>query len=323
MKRIIFAGLLLVGVMSCSVENEIPGNYDTEGIETLDLLTSGGTVECGDLVSWPFGTLATGWVEAKIVGSDLSVQIFPGTDKSYNQSRVEVSPEVTYFPLAGGGLPRGHMQNRNNDDNSPYLFPLSLFEGQCQIYISAWAIITPGGNEAEHFAGNYFFVANKPSRGKYFEYCFNCEQDEEPAVCNSAYMEGLIKLNTHYRDLKPNSPNNWGWGLQVTGLAINNSIISPLYAGAGQNNTVDKGKWVGDIQITRIDHNDDVAIAANNGSNIKAELMNHQDDYYVSKQHVYVGNDLPSKRLGPGQYTNNGDADGTFKMIYHAEVCTY
>src|SRR5690606_15743160 len=123
MKKLLYLVLLGIGVTGCSVEEEMSNDFLEKNLEVLDLEITD-EVACGGVVIWPFGSMDHGWVEAKIDGEYLSVQIVAAERKSYNQSRVEVATEVAYFPLKGGGLPVGQIQERDHFENEPYLFPL-------------------------------------------------------------------------------------------------------------------------------------------------------------------------------------------------------
>lgn len=306
MKKLFYLGLLFVGVSACSVDNAT--QIEQEGINEVNLLSYDGDVECGETVTWPFGTLDHGYVEAKIVSlldvDYLSVQIFAGPGKSYNQSRVEVATEPEYFPLKGGGLPPGQIQERDHFDNDPYLFPLSLFGTDCEIFIAAWAIITPGGSDADHWAGNLEFVEGNPNRGLYFAYCFECEQDEPGDVCESAYMYGSA-LTTHYNQKPTNQ--NWGWYYYYD-INVEGASSDPIrfYAAAGQN-IISKGTPVGYITVNS-DGSVDVVM---------------DPGYSYSSLHVFVADELPSKRPAPGLFKDYYELnpDGKFYIIVHAEVC--
>ncbi len=310
MKKLMYLMLLAVGVTSCSVEN---AEQNEEGIQEINLLTYGDpentSVACGATVTWPFGTMAHGYVEAKIVAifdvDYLSVQIIAGPEKSYNQSRVEVATEAAYFPLKGGGLPPGQIQERNNDDNSPYLFPLSLFGTDCEIFIAAWAIITPGGSEADHWAGNLEFVMGKPNKGLYFAYCFECEQDDPGDICESAYMATSTTINTWY-GVVANTNTNWGWYYHYTGGTNGDDVTFPLYAAAGQN-ILSKGTHVGNVTVNSLGETNVVMFTG----------------YSYSNLHVFVSDSRPPKRPAPGQFKNYSETmvDGNFYIIVHAEVC--
>ncbi len=92
MKKLLFASLLLMGVTSCSVDNAIPENNDTEGIKTLDLVSSEGPVACGAEVTWPFGSFDVGKVTISQEGDNLYVEIIGNnsvaTQRKLIQSRV-------------------------------------------------------------------------------------------------------------------------------------------------------------------------------------------------------------------------------------------
>lgn len=303
MKKLIYLMLLAVGVTSCSKEEIMTNDLLEKNMEVVGLeLTE--EVACGESVIWPFGTMDHGWVEAKIDGDNLSVQIFAGPGKSYNQSRVEVATEVAYFPLKGGGLPPGQIQDRNTDDNSPYLFPLSLFGTDCEIFIAAWAIITPGGSMADQWAGDMEFVEGNPNRGLYFSYCFDCQQDDPVDICESAYMATLTTLNSWFNERPTNQ--NWGWYYEYTGGEIGAPVTFPLYAAAGLNDT-HKGTHVGDVTV----YNDGTVNVV-----MKA-------GYSYSNLHVFVSDTKPNKRPAQGLFKNYAEVnvDGNFYIIVHAEVC--
>lgn len=313
MKKLFLLVLFGAGVLSCSVE-EIPEN---QVFEDLDLVAQNAE-DCGGLVSFPFGSYDVGKVQAIIWQDPLSLENFLKVDviaadgHSLVQSRVEVANEVADFPTAGGGnLPPGHMQEHGPDDGA-YLFPLSLFEGECEIYISAWAVFTAGGSQAEKFAGNFYFVDDKEQLGKYFAYCLpDCETDTE-LHCESAYMggEGAKTLNSKY-----GKPNNWGWYLKINANNVQEQTF-PLYAARGQNDET-KGYYVGDVTVIY----DPVH------KSVTTEIHLFSDEYtniYLNgNYHVFVADALPSKRPSPGQFENKGDSngDGWFFIIVHADVC--
>lgn len=261
---------------------------------------------CGETVNWPFGTMDHGWVGAKIDGENLSVQIFAGPGKSYNLSKVEVATEVAYFPLKGGALSTGQIQERDHFDNEPYLFPLSLFGTDCEIFIAAWAIITPGGSDAEHWAGDMEFVLGNPNRGLYFSYCFDCQQDDSGDVCESAYMATGKTLNSYYKEKPTNT--NWGWYYEYNAATEGASKTFELWAAAGQND-LNKGTLVGHVTVNSIGTVNVVMI----------------EGYSYSNLHVYVADGkLPAKRPAPGSFKNyseTGTPDGIFTIIVHLEVC--
>lgn len=305
MKKLIYLGACLFMAFSCSVENAVENEDD---IKEVNLLTYGDPenteVNCGETVIWPFGSLDHGWVEAKIVGENLSVQIIAADGKSYNQSRVEVATEPEYFPLKGGGLPPGQIQERDHFDNEPYLFPLSLFGTDCDIYIAAWAIITPGGSDADHWAGNLEFVEGNANRGLYFAYCFDCEQDDPGDVCESAYMATNTTLTSYYNQKPTNQ--NWGWYYHYTGGINGDPEIFDLYAAAGQN-ILSKGTHVGEVTV-----NSDGTVS-----------VNMFEGYSYSSLHVFVADALPPKRPAPGLFKDYSESlvNGDFYIIVHAMVC--
>ncbi|MHA6280211.1 hypothetical protein ACXYMT_08515 [Salinimicrobium sp. CAU 1759] len=308
MKKLFLLVLIAAGFTSCSVE-ETPEKQIFEG---LDLVASN-SLDCGGLVTYPFGSYDVGKIEA-IVWQDpitfekyLKVDIISATGHNLVQSRVEVANEVADFPTVGGGnLPPGHMAE-NGPDEGAYLFPLILFEGECEIYISAWAVFTAGGSEAEKFAGNLYFVDDKEQLGKYFAYCLpDCDTDTE-LHCETAYMMGNRTLNSIY-----GKPNNWGWVLDYDVSVLGTEETIPLYAARGQNDPK-KGYLVGYVTII---YNLDGSVST------QLDLLD-TNHYLNGDYHVFVGERLPSKRPVPGQFTNTGDQnlDGKFKIIVHADVC--
>ena len=316
-----------MGVTSCSIDNAVPENNDTEGIKTLDVLTYGDPtnteVACGATVTWPFANMSVGYVEVSIVEPNLQIKITAGSDHTYVHSRLEIANEVQYFPLAGGGLPPGRMQYSDREDGI-YTFPLIDFEGQCQIYISTWAVFTSTGNtgniESKHFAGNNYFVPGKPSRGSYFEYCFNCEQSEPPRTCDSAYMSSDTTLNSYYKEKPTNL--NWGWYYYYNKGLGGGEDERIIYAAAGQN-VIGKGYPVGKVTINSTFPESDPTV-----------VIEWDEDYSAYDLHIFVADKLPSKRPAPGRFTNTGDhtlnaqgvqtssdPDGKFYVIVHAFVC--
>ncbi|QED37549.1 hypothetical protein FK178_07335 [Antarcticibacterium arcticum] len=296
--------MLFIGVTACSVEDAV---HNENNIQEVNLLSYDGEVDCGETVIWPFGTMDHGWVEAKVVGDNLSVQIFAGDGKSYNQSRVEVATEPEYFPLKGGGLPPGQIQERDHFDNDPYLFPLSLFGDDCEIFIAAWAIITPGGSEADHWAGNLEFVEGNPNRGLYFAYCFECEQDEPGDVCESAYAYSPNPTETLVARYGGRPSNqNWGWFNYVDIAGPGQYETLDIYAAAGQND-ISKGTWVGTVRVYY------------DGST----TFYPADDFSFSNIHVYIGETMPTTRLAPGHFESSSTAvsGGDFYVIIHLEAC--
>ncbi len=309
MKKLIYLGAFFFVALSCSVDNAVENE---DGIKEVNLLTYGDPenteVDCGETVIWPFGTMDHGYVEAKIVTildvDYLSVQIFAGAGKSYNQSRVEIATEPEYFPLKGGGLPPGQIQERDHFENEPYLFPLSLFGDDCEIYIAAWAIITPGGSDADHWAGNLEFVEGNANRGLYFAYCFDCQQDEPVDVCESAYMKTNTALTSYYNQRPTNQ--NWGWYYEYKVAIDGASETFEIWAAAGQNDT-SKGTLVGHVTVY------------SDGS-VNVVMLS---GYSYSSLHVFVADSLPTKRPAPGLFKNYSETlvDGNFYIIIHLEAC--
>jgi hypothetical protein len=325
MKRIIFAGLLLVGVMSCSVENEIPVNYDTEGIKTLDLLTSGGTVECGDLVSWPFGDFSVGKVDVITDGDILSVKITANNDivsqRTFNQSR------ISFYGLTDPNFPNstqvGKIDNhyiRHNNDMTSYEYRFEISElrqnneiPECgEFFVVVWANLTAKGNLGHHFAGNYI-----GARGnwKYFKYCVDPCSEDPPTigVCETAFMSTNANstLNEHYKE---RNANNWGWFLNSVDLG-GSSKTYKILAGAGQND-ISKGEEVGEVTV-----NPDGTYE-----------ISMKTGYLITEMHVYKNTSLPQKRQAPGLYrecnkakdvVSNDCINGSFYLIIHMKVCWF
>lgn len=313
--------MLVVGVTSCSVEEKADIN-----VQEVNLLTTGNdgniiTAECGDAIQWPFGSLDVGKV---VVTKDLTtifVKIIPSEGHNLVQSRIQLAKEVSEFPTVGGGnLPPGQMEERNHDDGN-YEFPLSLFEGECQINISAWAVFTAGGSEAGKFAGNLYFVPENENLGLYFEFCIDDCIEPPVMICETAFMEGnrpFLGKNLPYSLNLGNS--RWGWANYYSGG--DGLIREELYACAGQNNTTN-ATLVGYVTTTIT------------GSNVTVKIkMEPGFEDALNLTHIYFSGAAPTTNA-PGLYGNTeenpydgieypftlNNAGDPFYLIVHAEVC--
>jgi hypothetical protein len=326
MKRIIFAGLLLVGVMSCSVENEVPANYDTEGIKTLDLAADIAVVK------HDFGP--AGYVEAWTDTEYLKIRFVANetTNKTHKllNSRVHIVENPADFPKNEGGfLPPGQMDNvvhhGGGVSSYTYSFDKNLY-GDC-VYIAPWAIFNAGGPDTQHFAGDILGGNDKKDKWWYFKLgiCTTVVQN----VCNSAYMlsetpnsQFPTTLNSYYNE-KPTNVN-WGWYQLYDEAVFGESYTFDVWAGAGQN-VLEKGMIVASIQVS-IDSDGKVL------TNLDV------DPGFAYDLHVFVADILPTKRPAPGKFTNTGDKwsydystkpprylngsrDGKFVIIVHAKAC--
>jgi hypothetical protein len=318
MKRIIFAGLLLVGVMSCSVENEVPANYDTEGIKTLDLAVT------NTPVTHYFGPSATapGYINVSNDETTITI-IFQAADghKIVN-SRLDIVGTPTDFETNNGGnLPPGRMSDYKilgtPDDHDTYEIPMNLFEGEDCIYIAPWAIFTKGKG-APHYAGD--ILGGRTNRASWWYFAYGDCNPVITQVCNSAYaVLGELDefdylqtatsptLNSYYKEVISN--NNWGWYEYLDFENKTDYKIFALYTGAGQND-LNKGFQIGTVKV---EYDKDSKIVKGTPTLWFSEIS--------MDNHFFVGNDLPIKRPAPGKFTNTGDRDGKFKMIFHTKAC--
>ncbi len=314
MKKIFFAGLLLMGVTSCSVDNAVPEINDTDGIKTLDLLSSEGIVACGDDVTWPFGSFDVGKVVMSQDGDNLYVEIT--ANNSVATQRRIVQSRVSFYGLNDPDFPNstqvGHIGNHfvQHDNNiTTYLYTFSLAElrgsgeiPQCgSFYVITWANFTAGGSEAHHFAGNYIGIHGN---WKYFEYCVNPCQDDPPTnqICETAFMRTTTTLNSFYKE-KPSS-NNWGWYLYYNKATMSGDYTYDIYAAAGQND-INKGVKVGTVTVSG-DGSYDIQMLTG---------------YAITELHVYRNTSLPAKRQAPGLYRESDVAGSSFYLIIHMKVC--
>lgn len=301
-----------MGVTSCSVENADPENNISEGIKTLDLLTSGGEVNCGDEVSWPFGSFDVGKVVISQDGDELTVEI--SANNSIVTQRRLVQSRVSFYGLNDPDFPNstqvGHIGNhfvQHNNDVISYVYKFSLEAlresgeiPQCgEFYIIAWANFTAGGSQAHHFAGNYIGIHGN---WKYFKYCVTpCQGDPPSQVCTTAFMQTGTTLISYYKE-KPTN-NNWGWYLYYNKNLMSGDYTYNIYAGAGQND-ISKGVKVGEITVF------------DNGTYDIQMLAG----YNITDLHVFRGSSLPLKRQAPGLYIENS-VTGSFYLIIHMKVC--
>ncbi|WP_220660182.1 hypothetical protein [Gillisia mitskevichiae] len=316
MKKLFFAGLLLMGVTSCSVDNSVPEANGFDGIKTLDLVSSLGDVACGEKVTWPFGDASVGIVEVSQDGSNLFVKIIAterdgnGADRKLVQSRVGFYASEADLPAATmvGEIPNQvvHPTGGASITTYTYTFPITTLPVECgSFYIRTWTIFTAGGNLAEHFAGN--LPGPQPSWYN-FEYCVKlCQEDPPPVqVCETAFMKTGTTLISKYNE-KP-SNNNWGWYLDSNNIAADKSSeVYEIWAAAGQNLT-SKGLLVGHVEVFKTGQ----------------YSITMLDGYTNLVSHVYRATSLPSKRQAPGLYKESTILTGQrFYLIIHMEACWY
>ena len=303
-----------MGVTSCSVDNAIPENNDTEGIKTLDLVSSEGPVACGAEVTWPFGSFDVGKVTISQEGDNLYVEII-GNNSVATQRKL-IQSRVSFYGLNDPDFPNstqvGHIgshfvQHDNGTISYKYIFSLSELRESGEIpqcgsfYVITWANFSAGGNEAHHFAGNYIGIHGN---WKYFEYCVApCTEDPPTTqICESAFMKTGTTLISKYNE-KP-SNNNWGWYLYYNKTSMSGSYSYPIYAAAGQND-ITKGVKVGDVTVNQ-DGTYDIQM---------------KPGHPYTELHVFRGTTLPSKRQAPGLYRESNVAGSSFYLIIHMKVC--
>ncbi|MFV8838997.1 thrombospondin type 3 repeat-containing protein [Salinimicrobium soli] len=142
----------------------------------------------------------------------------------------------------------------------------------------------------------------------------DCPDCDVLPSCETAYMEGNQPFLGN-PELEFNN-NKWGWAhLEDDDVE---PTITPLWAGAGQNDT-SKGYFIGTVTITNANGMD---------VNVTIDLC---DGNTLDKVHIFFSNDKPTSNA-PGQYGNTfypsedglsydftDDGDGDFWLIVHAE----
>ncbi len=315
MKKLLIAGLLLMGATSCSVDNAVPEINDSDGIKTLDLTGSYGPV------THYFGAnplTAPGYVVVTNDDNYIYVTFQAIDDHKIVNSRLDIEGTPSGFPSNNGGnLPPGKMDEFKKigtpDTQDIYEIPMSLFASYDCIYIAPWAIFT-AGKGAPHYAGDILGGSAHHESWWYFAYG-ECNP-VLTQVCNSAYAllgtydeeTGFLEtatsptLNSFYKDKPTNT--NWGW---YECYIFGASKEFALYTGAGQND-LNKGFQIGTVLVTYA-----------NGTVTATPTLWYPE--ISLDDHFFVSENLPPKRLAPGKFTNSGDNDGVFKMIFHTKAC--
>ncbi|MCC5970657.1 MAG: hypothetical protein JJU15_11940 [Pararhodobacter sp.] len=188
------------------------------------------------------------------------------------------------------------------------------------------------GNNDTAFGGDN--PGDGPRWWFYITYEVQCCDDTPPVFgrCETAFGYGTHIFATnrnHNPDDLPTlrlSPGRWGWANRV---GQPNTIVRPIYAGAGRNITR-PNRVVGELTIERL----------GDGSVRVGYEMNRtrqgQYNRFLHSVHIYASNDRPTT-IAPGRYgytryfggstvgdhsaTFQLDAEGPIWIIAHAVVC--
>jgi hypothetical protein len=132
---------------------------------------------------------------------------------------------------------------------------------------------------------------SEPGRWYYYmQYTICCDEEQPDQFCTTAYGKGGYVWTTDRKSNPETLPslrltkNRWGWATKLTEPT---TVTSPLWAGAGLNNTA-SGKQVGTVTI-----NWDGSVAT-----VTYTLFAGNS---LEEIHVYVGDNAPTT-IAPGQY---------------------
>ncbi|MDX1545148.1 MAG: hypothetical protein R3214_14525 [Christiangramia sp.] len=300
MKKLFFLPLLLI-LGACS-NQEMEQDFEGE-ITAFDY-----EVEIQGCINIERNFGALGVLEVTNDKDFIYVSVVASSPKKISQVRLALFTADAMANLTGTAINNMVKYDLNPTlDKKTFLFPLySTVNGSMvknypddKVNILARATIDGTAVWAE---GSQFDTGG--GQGYYFNYEIQTCQLEDTTTCDSAYMEGDIELNTVYT-----TPKNWGWA-QLFNSAEGVSQTFPMYAGAGQNNHNGEGTYVGDVTITW-----------SQATGLVEAAVSLTSAYTLGSYEVFVADQLPDKRPGPGKYTNSGDADGLFYVIVHANVC--
>lgn len=173
-----------------------------------------------------------------------------------------------------------------------------------QLYVVTHAEVNRDGDGDGEIENETAFGGDQTGGGNrwwfYGKYTVCCDFGPPPVLsCETAYGKGGFVFTTNKKSNPEKLPslaltqNRWGW---ATNLTAPGSVTSPMWAGAGLNNTAN-GTNVGNVTVSW------------NGTT--ATVTYNVSTGYMSEAHVYVGDTKPTT-IAPGQYGNTAHlADGT------------
>lgn len=300
MKKLIYLVVLAIGAIGCSVEEH--ANTEIQEVNLIEEAERCGAATTHDYLDND-GTVL-GDVEVTNDATTLYVKISSSTENGLKNAHLAWAETFEDFGATPGTLPVGKMTKADDIDVTSYTFEVSLNEIASDCILIAARAIFPA-NEGNHWAGDE--IAGQ-AEWRYFQYCIQeCVITPPPPVivCESAYaMSEINKTLVSYYNERTSS-QNWGW-FNYVNIEENNHQDLDIYAAAGQN-IIENGTYVGFVRVYY------------NGTT----TFHPADNFSFSNTHIYLGEQMPTKRLAPGHFARNSTAvsDGDFFVIVHLEVC--